>query len=597
MSKFLREILNNIQQNPDREILHFVHPDHNEILHHKNEILTYREFYRRIQRVANLIAPKVQKNDKVVICLNPGSDFIVAFLACLMCDAVAVPVMVPFNQSAAERMNLVIQDSEAKIVLTHSDISKKIDFLGLFSILKKSNFTQKIYDLFSPLHQNIQIDKGEAEWLNLDKAEADPIRDIYPTNCDDDLAFFQYTSGSTANPKGVCVSYDNLYDNMMIITHASHCVSEDVMISWLPPYHDMGLIGSLLFSLFSSLRFVEIQTLHFLKHPQIWLKAIHAYRGTMTAAPNFAYDLVAKKVSDDLLHELDLSCMRCFGNGAEPVRYATLKNFVDRFNICGVTWKQIHPMYGLAEATLMVTSKKVSTLPKKLYVDKEAYARNEIKVQSDNSEAATLPLVSTGHPGPGVEIIIVDPVHHHQVEEGHIGEICVRSKSVAHGYWKNHQATQEVFVEKEGLGNKYLRTGDLGFMYEGELYITGRLKNLIIINGKNYYPQDIEEQVDHAHPVIRHGCCAAFSIPGRVSEELIVVVEVRDGNGNYEEAIHNIMDVVGKHFSLPIKDVVLIKARSIFKTTSGKIQRNKTKEAYLAGTLEALYRVENQRAA
>lgn len=536
---FLNQFLKNVHSFPNKIAVIFLHDNH-------KESITFQELYHQIQKISAGLSKNSKRKERIIICLPPGIPFIASFLACFLSDLIAVPVLVPYNAYTLERVQRILKESEASFVLS------------------QQKFTWQ----------------GNVNFLDIEEFQ-DTTQEILPSSSLEEIAFLQYTSGSTAHPKGVEVSFGNLEHNLLLIKDYFDGGPSNVVISWLPPYHDMGLIGTILFPLVNGATTVQISTNDFLKHPHIWLQAMQDYNGTITTAPNFAYELINRKVKK---FDFDLTSMNFFLIGAEPIRYNTLKTFVDNYHLSGVSWEKMYPVYGLAEATLIVTCKPSRTVPKKISISLEESYKGKIKIEQPTEKVLTL--TSVGKPDPSSQLLILDQETLKPLPEDTIGEVCLKNESVAKGYWKNLQATQETFVDFHD--KKFLRTGDLGFLHQKELYITGRRKDLIIINGKNYFPQDIEEVIEQADKNIRPGCLAAFSITGTLSEELIVVAEVNDETADLKKLRETVDRALWEQFSLVPQQILFMKPKTIFKTPTGKIQRQKTKEMYLKGKWDPL---------
>ncbi|RMF32519.1 MAG: non-ribosomal peptide synthetase, partial [Chloroflexi bacterium] len=404
------------------------------------------------------------------------------------------------------------------------------------------------------------------------------------------LAFLQYTSGSTRTPRGVMLTHDNLLHNSALIVRAMGITPDDSVVSWLPPYHDMGLIGAILQPLYVGIPCTLMSPIAFLQRPFRWLQAISRYRATISGGPNFAYDLCVRKVTPEQRAGLDLSRWTLAFNGAEPVRWQTLKQFAETFESCGFRWRTFYPCYGLAEATLMVSGGRRTDPPVFCTVRKEALERDRVVEASDDGEESQT-LVGSGQPGEGHQVVIVDPQSRTRCPPDRIGEVWVAGPSVAQGYWNRPEETEQTFhayLADTGEG-PFLRTGDLGFLKDGELFITGRLKDLIIIRGRNHYPQDIELTVEQSHPALRRGCGAAFSVEVAGEERLVVVQEVYTHKPwDWNEVAATIRRAVAEAHQVQVYAVVLIEPRTIPKTSSGKIQRRACRTMYLSGTLDVV---------
>jgi fatty-acyl-CoA synthase len=394
----------------------------------------------------------------------------------------------------------------------------------------------------------------------------------------EDLCFLQFTSGSTNKPKGVQVTHRNLVTNASCFLGPAPGLDrndDDVGVSWLPLYHDMGLIGFILGTIVCDIPVVIIPTAQFARAPRLWLETIHKHRGTITYAPNFGYELAAKRVKDKDLDNLDLSCIRVAGCGAEPIRAKSLLAFADRLAPTGFDGDAAYlPSYGMAESTLAVTFHELGT---PIIVDRvdPAAMKSGRAVPSDADDA--LELVSCGKPFEGHELAITDD-DGKPLGEREVGEIVIRGPSVTKGYYQNEEATSAAF--REG----WLRTGDLGYRADGNLYVCGRVKDLIIINGANHYPQDIEWMVGDL-PGVRRGNVVAFSVMDDGREELVLVAE---GNrADASELRKTIGRTVAEGFGLHAKDVAIVPVGTLPKTSSGKAQRRKAKQMYEDGAMPA----------
>ena len=392
----------------------------------------------------------------------------------------------------------------------------------------------------------------------------------------DAMAVMQYTSGSTGTPKGVVLSHSNLMANCQIITESFQPSRDSVGMNWLPNYHDMGLVGGLLTPLFWGRPSVLMSPLSFLQKPVRWLQSITRYRGTISGGPNFAYDLCVDKITDEELEGLDLSSWAVAFNGAEPIRPSTLKKFTARFGPAGFRPETFFPCYGMAETTLIITGSAVADPPIIRAFDGPALDEHRV-VPAMEDEEGSRELVGCGHVLPEEEVIIVDSESRKRLPDHQVGEIWVRGPSVGMGYWNKPEQTEETFCAKlvGRNGESYLRTGDLGFMDSGELFVTGRLKDLIIVRGVNRYPQDIEMTVEMTDPRLQAGAAAAFSVDLNGRECLIVMSEVeRARRKDWSDVLGAIRSNVAREHELPPDGIVLVRFGSMPKTSSGKIQRH-----------------------
>jgi len=525
--------------------------------------------YRELDRQARAIAAWLESNDLVgqraLLCYPPGLEFISAFFGCLYAQVVAVPVYPPRRSQLLSRLAAIACDAGAKAALTTQGVSRRIQ-----PLVEQTPALRELAWLVS-----CSVPEGMEDcW------EPQAVRG-------DTLAFLQYTSGSTGQPKGVMVSHANLMHNSALISYCFEHTRSGLGVFWLPAYHDMGLIGGILQPLFVGWPNVMMSPAAFLQRPYRWLAAISRYGATTSGGPGFAFDLCVRRITPQERETLDLSSWTVAFNGAEPVRAETLERFIEAFAPCGFRPETFYPCYGLAEATLIVSGGQATKAPTICTFDAAALARGEV-AQAPPDGPAARKLVGCGQALPDVKIAIVDPETMAPVPDGRIGEIWTASPSVAQGYWEQPEATQATFgarLASSGDG-PFLRTGDLGFLAEGELFITGRIKDLLIVNGLNHYPQDIELAAERSHPQLRPHCSAAFALPGEEREELVVLCEVeRRAAGDVGDIFSAIRRSVAEDHGLSVHAIVLLKAGSIPKTSSGKIQRTACREAYLEDTL------------
>ncbi|HEX3130886.1 MAG TPA: fatty acyl-AMP ligase [Thermoanaerobaculia bacterium] len=531
--------------------------------------LTYAELDRRARSLAAMLQGMGMQGERAVLLYPSGLDFLCAFLGCLYAGAVAVPVAAaqPRQKGAYSRLVSVIGNARPRLVLTVS------------SLLPRMQPAMETEPALASL-----------AWLATDEVDPDLEESWRDPGVDGRaLAMLQYTSGSTSTPKGVMVSHANLVHNTSLIREAFGFVGSEVCVSWLPLHHDMGLIGTTLNSLYHGVPCVFMPPLAFLQRPVRWLRAISRYRGTISGGPNFGYELCMSRIGPEQLAGLDLRSWRVAFNGSEPIRDATLEQFAAAFAPSGFRKESLYPCYGMAEATLLVTGNFPQRGPKVQAVDAAALACNRV-VPADGSAAgeSVRTVVSSGRVWAGMEVVIVDPETCESCPEGCVGEIWVTGPSVAQGYWSQPEETRRSFgahLAGHPGGGPWLRTGDLGFLSDGELFVTGRLKDMIIIAGRNYYPQDIELVVEECHPAVRQGCSAAFSVEGESGEQLVVVAEVGRVIGSLDEVKTLIRRAVAEHYDLRAADVALVSPGGVPKTTSGKVQRSACRAAYLGNEL------------
>ncbi len=534
----------------------------------ENAWLTYGELDQRAMSIGAWLQQKGLSGERAVLLYPPGLEFVTAFFGCLRAGLFAVPSLLPHPKrpaSAFSRLATIFADCAPKIVLT----------------------TARQQPILERLLRQIEAARGVA-WLLTDEVGRESA-----TACLDEpialdsVAFLQYTSGSTSSPKGVKVSHRNLFHNLSYMAQVSEEDESGVGFSWLPASHDMGLIQGVLLPVFCGFPSYLMSPLAFLQRPLRWLEGISRYRVTISGGPNFAYELCGRKATAGRCSGLDLSSWRTAFNGAEPVFAETVEEFGDRFASCGLKRGALRPVYGLAEGTLLVSCGQRGTEPVFLPVDAEALAQDRI-VEATPETATVRRLVACGRLGSGLEVAIVDAASRRCAED-RPGEIWLAGGSVAQGYWNLPQETRESFGARlaGSAAGPFLRTGDCGFLKEGELFITGRIKDLIIIDGRNHFPQDIERLVERCHPSVRSGCCVAFSIPERRQEKLILMAEVmgRRSEVDADAICAVIRRTVSEAFGVRVQRICLLPPRGLAKTTSGKVCRQVCRRQFLDGTV------------
>ncbi len=585
---------------PDQRAYTFLKDDHKKIE------MTYGELDARARALATSLQRKGLQGHRALLLYPPGLDYIVGFFGCIYANVIAVPAYPPdpnrLNRSLP-RLEAIVNDSKTTIALTTDSIlymirmmrlgSKLGSTLGKMPFLRKFRTTMRY---FSSSQSAVAESRGlgDLEWISTDSIPNSLANEWKDPGIDKEtIAFLQYTSGSTGNPKGVILTHKNLLANSRIIYDKMEYPANSEGVFWIPIYHDMGLIGGVLQPLYAEIPSTMMSPIAFLQRPLRWLEAINNIskdKAVGTAAPNFAYELCIKKATPERIAHLDLSNWEIALSGAEPVRQQTIDHFTEVFSKVGFKKKAFFPAYGLAEATLLVTGAKRSEGPIYLYVDKYALKKNRI-IETTPEDPNCQTLVSSGYSHPSQRVAIVNPETFKECKPGEIGEIWVHGPSVSRGYYGREKETKETFQNFIADTNEgpFLRTGDLGLMLDGRLYVTGRVKDLIIIRGTNHYPQDIELTVENAHPEVRAGCSAAFAIEENGQEELAVVAEVRHSkHTDFNEIIEAIRQAVSQNHDLQVSAIVLIKARTINKTSSGKIQRQLTKKDFLENKLQVV---------
>jgi len=531
--------------------------------------LTFAELYARAEAVAMRLAEQAKIGDRAVLLFGPGLDFIVAFFACLLAGVIAVPMMVPRRVSSSDASAAVLADCVPRFAMTRRDLLT----------ITRPDLTER-------------FQTNRLDWVFVDTCAVGSVerQNPLPLAGRDDIAFLQYTSGSTSTPKGVVVKHGNLIENSEMIRITFGNTRRSTHVSWVPLYHDMGLILNALQSLYVGALCVLMTPVGFMQRPLSWLRAIHDYRAEVAGGPNFSFDLCVRRHRSEELQGIDLSCWKVAVNGAEHVRANTIERFASTFAPYGFDAKTILPAYGMAEATLLISANRRGTGANTRKVDRDALQRNQIVASAPEQDP--LVLVGCGRQLSGERLAIVDPETRTPLGPALVGEVWVAGPHIAAGYWRNAEATSSVFRARmvSGGGQCWLRTGDLGFLDEdGELYIAGRIKDLIIIRGINHYPQDIEETVQNCHAALRRHCGAVFSVPDQEDEEQLVVVQeversFRRGIAT-DEIAATIREAIAREHELATREVVLIRTGSLPKTTSGKVQRQLTRQMFLTGAL------------
>ena len=537
--------------------------------------LTYQGLHERAMAIAAELQTLIPPQERAILLFPPGLDFIAAFFGCLYAGIVAVPAAIPNRNRLTASIEAVFKASKPSLVLStaeHREHAKRT-YAGNSGLV-------------------------EHPWIAVDSVSLERRHAWHDPQVEGrQIAFLQYTSGSTSLPKGVMISHDHLLYNASLIQEAFHTTTESHAVFWLPLYHDMGLIGGVIQPVYCGGSSTLMAPAAFLQRPALWLETISRTRATVSGGPDFAYDLCARKIPAEERTQLDLSCWELAFLGAERIRPQTVERFASVFAPRGFRREALFPCYGLAEATLMVSGGPLQDPPVVLHVNADSLARNQAEIGLAQ-DATCRVLVGCGENLRGQRILIVDPKTRLPVADGHVGEIWVQGPSVAYGYYEDPQATVATFQARlagapgtPGPGEgPFLRTGDLGFLRQKQLFVTGRLKNLIIIHGRNHYPEDIEQTINSACEGLRVGYCAAFSIEVEGHDQLVVVQEVepRHRDLDADAAIQAIRTAIAIRHELEVHAVILVKAGTVPKTSSGKTRRGACRERYLHGELETL---------
>ena len=556
----------------------------------EGDYLTLAALDCQARSIGALLQSHGATGERALLLYPPSLAFIPAFFGCLYAGVIAVPLPPPNltqPQRTLPRLRAIINNAQPTVVLTTSAILAN---------------TQALFDEAPDLRA--------MRWLATDKVAlglAAEWRD--PNVTGETLALLQYTSGSTAEPKGVMISHANLLHNSAYINRVFALIPNSVSVTWLPFFHDMGLTNGIIQPVYKGGPCYLMPPVSFLMRPIRWLQAISRYKATISGGPNFGYELCTRGIGAEQLQGLDLSSWDVAYNGAEPVRADTIKLFAATFAASGFRPRSFHPCYGLAEATLMVSG---GSLNDDMFrtIHAPALEQNRIvEASADDQNVRTL--VGSGHTLLDTKVVIVHPESLTACAPDQVGEIWVSGPSVTRGYWNRPEETERAcraYLKDTGEG-PFLRTGDLGFMKDGELFVTGRLKDLIIISGRKIYPQDIELTVEQSHPALRPSCCAAFSVDGTGGEQLVVTAEVDpryrpvvpnppDSEArplskgrlplDVEALVRAVRRAVAEEHDVRVQRVVLLRAGCIPKTTSGKVQRHACQAGFLKGTLETL---------
>jgi amino acid adenylation domain-containing protein len=529
--------------------------------------LSYVELDRRARCVGRWLARIANQGDRALILYPPGLDYVIALFGCLHAGLIAVPVFPPRRNRKNPRLEAITTDCTARLALAPTELVSQRD----------------TYLRHSP-------ELASLTWACIESAETGDGRDIHLAPSSDQLAVLQYTSGTTRSPRGVALSHRNILAGVERISQAFSLSAQTRGCSWLPPYHDMGLIGSLLSVLHAGGRSLFMPPAAFIQKPSRWLRAISRYHADVCGGPNFAYDMCVRKIGERDREQLDLSSWSLAFNGAEPVSANTIDRFVEMFAPCGFREEAFYPCYGLAEATLIVTGgKRLSKVARKRYA-RNALQRDKTARTPEGGQAATT-LVGCGHPINDHMLRIVDADTYQPCPARHIGEIWVAGPCVAQGYWNRSEETECKFGAKiPGDGRTYLRTGDLGFVDGGELFITGRIDDLMIVRGRNFFARDIERIVQESHACLPPAAGAAFAIDVGGVQRLVVVQEL-DRNWRQfasDDLGETIRQAVTDVLELELHEVVLVKPGSVPKTSSGKVQRKECCRRYLEDQLERI---------
>jgi 8-amino-7-oxononanoate synthase/acyl carrier protein len=532
----------------------------------QDQCLTFGQLDSAAKHLAGYLQKHNAQGQRVLLVYPPVLDFVIGFFGCLYAGATAVPAFPPRRNRKGQRIHGIAHDCQVQLALTTENVRQQIE--------SDDNWVE--WESISIIASNALPADFSSQWKQ-------------PSISPEDLAVLQYTSGSTGSPKGVMLSHANLVRNVELILVAFHATQSSIGVSWLPAYHDMGLVGGILAPIFMGRPAVLMSPMSFLQNPIRWLKTIAHYKGTTCGGPNFAYQLCVDKISRKESAGLDLSSWKTAFNGAEPVRASTLTQFSERFAENRFNPAAFLPCYGMAETTLIVTGGPQPDPP--VFQKFDAKQLDMGKVVPSDSDSNSRELVGSGAILPGEELVIVDAATSRALPADEIGEIWVRSPSVGQGYWQREEETQATFgaLLADGSG-PFLRTGDLGFIYDNQLFVAGRLKDMIIVRGVNRYPQDIEQTAEQAHKIMQSGMTAAFADNSGDRERLIILAEVqnRSETTDWDEVIKAVRREVTLQHELPPEAVVLVRFGTLPRTSSGKIQRHACRTLFSNGSLKVV---------
>ncbi|MFA5419561.1 MAG: fatty acyl-AMP ligase, partial [Bacteroidales bacterium] len=562
-STYLEVVMKRTLETPDHVVYRFLEDGVNE-----SEVLTYAALSAQAKAVSAALQQNGVKGDRVLMLFPPGLTYVASLFGCFYSGLIAVPAYPPRKNRGLKRLLSIIGDAEAKICLLTRQIYNDIE----------RNFIEE------PMLKNMK-------WLVYEDIKPEEALRFIPVEINaEDVALLQYTSGSTGHPKGVMITQLNLLYNSEYIRQTFGLGKHTIGMHWLPVFHDMGLIGGILQVAYLGAVNIGMPPAVFLKNPMNWLKAIEKYQATTGGGPNFTYDFCVQKSTTEEAAHLDLSSMTVFYSGSEPIRKSTCQSFTAHFKSSGVSPKQLLSCYGMAETTLIITGNSQDEEPVFLDLDQEALSGNKVVIS--NNQKKSIAIAGCGHTWMETVVKIVNPDTFELSSSDEIGEIWVKGPTVAAGYWNKADETQRTFnAFINNQDGPYLRTGDLGFFHGSELYVTGRLKDLIIIRGANYYPNDIEFTVQNTDAALRENSGAAFPVTHHNQEVLVIVQELERTamrNTDFDALISAIRKSVSEEHEIEAQAVILIKTGSIPLTSSGKIQRRQTRYEYLNNELEVV---------
>jgi acyl-CoA synthetase (AMP-forming)/AMP-acid ligase II len=533
--------------------------------------LDYGDLATRSMDIAEALADSAAPGARAILLFPPGLDFVAALFGCFRAGVIPVPVFPPAGlanlQLALGRLTNIIADADPAVLVTTRE---------LLAAKEKSGLAAGPQSLPWLAADDVPAGVG-AGWIS-------------PRVLGDDIALIQYTSGSTSSPKGVVVRHHQLLSNLEMLRRSMHMSADTPIVGWVPHYHDMGLVGHILNPAYAGCSSYLMSPAAFLRRPALWLETITRFGGVWCGGPNFGFELCCRRVSDEEKANLDLSSWRVAFSGAEKIRPSTFRQFSARFSDCRFSPAAFCPCYGLAEATVFVSAADVGRGSTTVWLDRRRLEKGEI-YRVPAGEAGGVALAGCGRPADGLEVRVVDPDTGKSADDDQVGEFWIHGPSIAAGYWRQPELSAQTFrATIAGQDRPFLRTGDLGFMVDGEMCITGRSKEVIVIRGRNVYPTDVEEVVQGCDSRLRPGCGVAFSGSHDDDDGVVVVQEVTETNvSELRHLALSIRQAVVDRLEVPVGDVILVRAGKVPKTTSGKLRRGSCREQYLAGTLASVF--------
>ncbi len=539
--------------------------------------ITFSELDFSARKIASALS-ELPFQSRIILAFPSGIEFIQAFMGCLYAGMIAIPAYPPEGSQKRHRLYNIAQDCNAALLMT--------------SLAIKDKYENRTVECASRTTSSL---KG-LPWIAIeDLLQSPPLKhSALPRLAPKHVAFLQYTSGSTGNPKGVIVTHANLLSNQKMIEEVFQHDKKTVFASWLPLFHDMGLVGNILQPLYLGIPCYFMSPLTFIEKPIRWLAAISKYRVTTTGAPNFGYDLCLKRIAPEHVRTLDLSCWTIAYNGAEPVKATTIDNFSSKFFPAGFSRSAMFPVYGMAEATLLISGGKIYTDPCIRYANRTALETNRIEwanTDQKNDLGNYQSLIGNGHPANGLTVKIVDPYTSIECTNNTVGEIWLKGESISPGYFNKDELSSKCFNQRilnDGTNQSYFRTGDLGTLDDGQLFITGRLKDIIIVRGKNLYPQDLEQTISTSNAELCLDGCAVFSWNEHGTERIIAIQEVEKQSiraFDANRAMEKIQTELHDEHGIAVDAILWVKPATIPRTTSGKISRALCKQRYINGLL------------